>query len=896
MKSLVNGIARIVRKAPWIVIIVTVLLSMTMGAFSGNFTPAEDQNEAFAPEAEELEASGKIGELFGSTQTAMQVLISAESGDVITLDGLQATVAIEEAIRASELSEYIVDAPENPAVASYMAPVGFAIQQGAPAPTSDDELKALYSQSYSQLPPQQLGFIDLLLPTDADPTSAETDLGILIVTYGSSDDFDESARRAQIAADAVASAVLPDGIEADPFNQELIFSGQDDFAAEILSLFISAGFIIITVLGAVYLLKPPSGVGRTLTIVGFVLLVGAIVVVTLPSLAGIFPDLFPDAINDLETGPVALAGAGTLLLVFSVWSVASGRLRRTVADTMLTMATIFFAISWMNGFGYFIFEEQGPMSQILPILLIGLGVDYAIHLTSRYREEVASGATVDESITRAIRTVGIALALATITTSIGFLTNVFNEIPALREFGSLAAIGIVASFLLALFFVPAVREVLDRAGARKGTLDVESLAGNSSRLLPRVIGSLSILAKRFAVVMVIVSLGLGGLGAWATFTQLEAKFDFLDFVPTTSPIRATAVTLGERFDFPETTSALIEGDVSSGEAWNAMAAANGAMTGVDNVVVVDGFPLAQSPISVIGQLVSPESPVFVPEVGAAAQEVGLGPDFTVSADSVAPLYEAAFAAAPNEMAGVLSQADGGFNAALFRISTQAGSDFAGPLADDLDVAFAPTEEAGLDTVVTSQEIISDVVVSSLRDSQVSSLLLTLGAALFLLVINFTIEARRPLLGVITTLPVGLVVLLAFGIMAALGIPFGPVTATIAALAIGIGIPYMIHITHRYEEDRIRAADADTAIDSTLTFTGGALAGSALTTVAGFGILVVSSTIPFRQFGFVTAYTILLALMAAVLFLPSYLYLWDQWHRRRGKSPIDSEAFEAALND
>ena len=277
----------------------------------------------------------------------------------------------------------------------------------------------------------------------------------------------------------------------------------------------------------------------------------------------------------------------------------------------------------------------------------------------------------------------------------------------------------------------------------------------------------------------------------------------------------------------------------------------------------------------------------------AAQEVGLGPDLTVSSDSVMSLYEAAYSAAPEQMSSVLAE---DFEAALFRVSTQAGSDFAGPLAEDLNTAFEPVEEVGVGAIATSQEIISDVVVSSLRDSQVSSLLLTLGAALILLVINFWIEARRPLLGVITTVPVGLVVLLAFGIMAGLGIPFGPVTATIAALAIGIGIPYMIHITHRYEEDRARVDDADEAIESTLTFTGGALAGSALTTVAGFGILVVSSTIPFRQFGFVTAYTILLALIAAVLFLPSYLYLWDRWHRRRGDAAIGEGALQELLQD
>jgi hypothetical protein len=164
----------------------------------------------------------------------------------------------------------------------------------------------------------------------------------------------------------------------------------------------------------------------------------------------------------------------------------------------------------------------------------------------------------------------------------------------------------------------------------------------------------------------------------------------------------------------------------------------------------------------------------------------------------------------------------------------------------------------------------------------------------LLVANFWYEARRPMLGVITTLPVVLVVVLSFTLMVLFGIPFGPVTATIAALAIGIGIPYMIHITHRYLEERVRFESSADAIKSTLTHTGGALAGSAVTTIAGFGILVTSTTIPFRQFGFVTAYTILLALLAAVLVLPAMLFTWDRWHEKKGSRSFDEVAYREAM--
>jgi len=255
------------------------------------------------------------------------------------------------------------------------------------------------------------------------------------------------------------------------------------------------------------------------------------------------------------------------------------------------------------------------------------------------------------------------------------------------------------------------------------------------------------------------------------------------------------------------------------------------------------------------------------------------------------VYDAAFAAAPEAMAGVLHQTGSGYDAALFDFTTQAGESGASQLRIDVLEDFSGVAELGLSVVATSNEIINDVIITTLRDSQLSSLLLTLIAALILLMINFWFEERRPMLGVITTVPVILVVLWSFALMTLFGIPFGPVTATISALAIGIGIPYMIHVTHRFLEDRARSSSVEDAIELTLSNTGGALAGSALTTVAGFGILVTSTTIPFRQFGFVTAYTILLAMLGAVLVLPSMLVLWDRWHARRetASSAIEPDA-------
>jgi uncharacterized protein len=266
---------------------------------------------------------------------------------------------------------------------------------------------------------------------------------------------------------------------------------------------------------------------------------------------------------------------------------------------------------------------------------------------------------------------------------------------------------------------------------------------------------------------------------------------------------------------------------------------------------------------------------------------GLQQDMTVAPDTdVAALYDKAAEAVPQTMARVLAKVDGSYRFMDVGVSTQAGEGGARQLNKDLRAAFEPVENlAGTTVVATNQNIVSDGVIKALGDSQVSSLFLTIVAAMTLLVITFTMESRRPFLGVITILPVVLIVLWVFGMMSLTGIPFNPVTAMIANIAIGIGVPYTIHITHRYQDDRRKSDSAEEAIRETATHTGGALAGSAFTTAAGFGILITASLLPFRQLGLVTVYAIVFALLASVLVLPSMLILWDRWHGKRGDSAV-----------
>lgn len=898
MRIFVRSLAAAVRKAPWIIIAVVVVASLILGSFASKFGPADDQHESFAPTAPELTASAAISSTFGVV-SSMQVVVSSTEGDVLTLDALEAAIALDQSLRSSDIGPYLVDQPDKPAVLSHLMPVLQAIQAGAPMPTSDAEVKAYYLAGLAQIPEAFRAQVTALLSTDADLETGTAELGLAIISYTGSDDFDETADRALGIAEAVKASPSPASITERPFNVDLVMSDTSDFQTEISRLLVAAALIILLVLAFVFVVKPSSRAEQWSYATGIVLMVAGAVIAVAPGLAMIFPALFPKAWADAALLPVILMSAALFALAFLLWAFASRRLRRTTADTMVTFATIGLAIVWMMGYGYLRFGDQSELVQVLPILLIGLGVDYSIHMTARYRHELVSGRSVDVAMSAAIRTVGVALVLATVTTAVGFLTNVTSSIPALAEFGELAAVGITVSFLLMLTFVPSVRELLDRRMERAGSFDTDGLEAGQSRALPNVIGKLAVLPRTFAVGILIVTLVLAGVGAFG-MTKLVAKFSLLDFVPTTSPLRDAAMTLEQRFGFPETTSVLVTGDLTQGRSWNAMIASfqNAGMIGddVETYEVMPGVnvPTGTSMMYYLFQWMNPTGPSFDADLLNAAVAVGFDQTLVVPDDAdLTPFYDAVYAKDPLLMGSVLAP---DYQSTVFNFQTHAGENRVGALADELNAAFAPVEEAGGTAVATSTLIINGLVVNTLSASQVSSLILTLGAALLLLVVYFWFESRRPMLGVITTLPVVVVVLWTFGLMALFGISFGPVTATISALAIGIGIPYMIHVTHRYLEERHEFDDLNDAIQHTLTHTGGALAGSAITTICGFGILITSTTIPFRQFGFVTAYTILLALIAAVMVLPSMLVLWSRWHVKRGDAPVSIAPVENGVGD
>jgi predicted RND superfamily exporter protein len=125
---------------------------------------------------------------------------------------------------------------------------------------------------------------------------------------------------------------------------------------------------------------------------------------------------------------------------------------------------------------------------------------------------------------------------------------------------------------------------------------------------------------------------------------------------------------------------------------------------------------------------------------------------------------------------------------------------------------------------------------------------------------------------VSVLPIGLVVIGIYAFMATFGYTVNVVTATIAAIAVGVGIDFSTHFTARFREEMGVTEDRLEAVRVAGVGTGGALVLSALTSVLGFLVMALAPTPIFATFGILTAVMIVLSLMVAILVLPSMLVL------------------------
>ena len=589
-----------------------------------------------------------------------------------------------------------------------------------------------------------------------------------------------------------------------------------------------------------------------------------------------------------------------LLVVFLVIGVLFATLRSSL-DVTLTMVALFLAIIWSNGFASFLDFEPSFFAIIVPILLVGLGVDYGIHLIMRYREDLIEEWNIKKASASSIMYVGSALLLATTTTMVGFLSNVTSDITPIREFGIQVALGVLSAFIIFVTFIPACRVLVDTWYQNKGT---KPLSESNIKLMKEKKGdnvedtnstlnyfmgigakvSLENPEKVLAVVTVIT------LIAGVTATGISTEFDFNDFLPEEVEITQHFHYLQDEFSTSNEFSFIyISGSVATFDVFNEMNNTQYELADGDEWVNTDQSAMF-SPLNGMRDLANDNSEInpfdfynntFEELFNSKDKNGDLVPD---TDEDVRELLDWIMIGEGKTIPNMVSnfiyydEEEDDYTVAYILVNTKSKNAYFKEVVSELEKDTRPLEkledEGKVDSVVvTGAPAIIDVVINTINETMIGSIAYTILLSFIILTAVFWYTDGQPLLGIISMLPVLLVLVWILGTMVTIGYTLNVMTILIGALTVGLGVTYAIHISHRFIEEMEHHHSLEKAVNNTVKNTGSALFGAAMTTVLGFGVLFFAILPPMKQFGTMTALTILYSFLSSVWVLPSMLVIW-----------------------
>jgi hypothetical protein len=546
---------------------------------------------------------------------------------------------------------------------------------------------------------------------------------------------------------------------------------------------------------------------------------------------------------------------------------------RKVSYMFLPLIGLTLSIIWVFGMMVLLGINFSMMYVALVPLILGLGVDYSVHMFHNYRSELSDGKTVPQAIKLSIKEIGTALFLATITTVIAFLSFLTASIKPIQDLGLLSALGIIFTFIITLTFLQAIRYVIDRRWMpKKSKTSKKSLENWLQKLSTALIHH-----SKTVIVIAIVFSAVMGVAA----LQVDTSFDMANMLPEDNPTIEIFDEIGQTFPSSGTDQEyiLIEGDVANPDTIAGIQKTVQNIHGNDYVAVnPTGEPKIVSVISVINDAVQRNE--------SLRSSFDLNQNNIPSTDQqVEDLFSYLLThnQYKEDMQSVLHKNGNSFDATVIRVYTNGES----PTEEKADASGKgqrlytqlTDDISNLDEVkvtVTGSETLMFVTAQSLTESQISSTMICITLAAIVLLIVF----KNPVLSLLTLIPVLLSISWILGTMFFIGLDLNIMTVMITSITIGLGVTYAIHAVQRFRLIADTTGDIEKAVSSTVSHTGGALLASAATTVAGFGILMLAPITPQQQFGLISSITIVYSLVTTILILPPLLKLWAEWRKKR----------------
>lgn len=546
--------------------------------------------------------------------------------------------------------------------------------------------------------------------------------------------------------------------------------------------------------------------------------------------------------------------AGALLLL---WLAI---LFRSLSGVILPLGAVGAGLAWTTGTLVGTGQSFNIISNVLPLLLLVIGISNSVHIISRYAEEVhLHGRNRAQAAIATVAHMTVPCLLTFVTTGIGFASLVFSHTELLRDLAWQAALGMILVYISTIYFFG-------------NTMDWFAAPPLSKRekptLLAKLTADLGRLVLRHARRVVLVSLLIMGLALWLA-RDIRVNSYMIETYERDHPTIQTMELLEKK------TGGFISLDMDitgpNPDTWvtpayyKNIARLEEFATGLPGVLRVlsyrqahqQAFYLGAIPYqgyeNTAGEKLPPENETGLKLLKESRKQIMKG--------AGAEDYRNYFNPEANSARVQLKMRDIGTHETLKVITD---------LEKKLEELF-PADE-GFSFYLTGDAYLNARAMDGFIRDMFASLL-------FASLVIFTIIAlvfHSPRVGLIAGLPNLTPLALTLGYMGWRGYDLNAGNVIVFTISLGIAVDDTIHFVSRFQEE-FRKRDRDDAVIYSFLGTGRAIILTSILIVFGLSVLLLSEFVPTRRFAELTVFTMAGALVGDLLLLPGCLVLF--WKKK-----------------
>ena len=536
----------------------------------------------------------------------------------------------------------------------------------------------------------------------------------------------------------------------------------------------------------------------------------------------------------LRETPLVIAVLGLVLLLTT----------RNLAATLAPLGVVGAAVVSARWVMALVGWQDNSMLVMMPLIVLAIGVADSVHIVLRFLRYREEGVDPPDAARRTAVTLFRPCFVTTFTTALGFLALLTTSLAPLRQLGVMAAVGVTFALVYSLLpLISALSYVTVRPKHRDW----------SSTWLPGLVGRLPGFTRRRRGV-ILAATALTTLVAVAGIPRVQVEANAIELFAEDDPVRVVTQRMerqaGGFGSLEVVIDAGAEGGILEPEVLAAMA---------DLGAFLETQPLVSAATSIVDPLREMNRAMHDDDPAMAVV-----PDNRPLAAQYLLLYELAGGA--EDLDAFLDR-----TRAHARVSarTRVGSSSEYRDLQEAVLAFAEDRfPAGVEVnytgIVTLYRNMGDYLIRS----QIRSFLF----ALLFITLTLAITFRSPRMGLLSLIPNVWPIALTVGVMGWFGIWLEPATAMVAAVAIGIAVDDSVHFLSAYLEARGEGHDRVDAATRAFALSGRAIVLTTVILLAGFGVLLTSSFLPYTRFAFLCGLAVALALVGDLLVLPAVLFL------------------------